>query len=114
MFWYNTSPGLNNVPPNAFKAMTAENLIHLFGLILEFWEYRIDFVEWHEGQVVPVPKSGNLFDPNKWRGVNLMDIGAKLFSSIMCKRLFCIIKIMDAQHSSVPHLGLVVQTTIFS
>ena len=31
------SLGLNNAPPNAFKAMTAENLLHLFGFIVEFW-----------------------------------------------------------------------------
>ena len=87
------SPGLNNVPPNAFKAMTQENLIHFFELIIEFWEDRLDFTEWHEGKVVPVPKSGDLSDTKKWRGVNLMDIGAKLFSSMMCKRLFKIIKL---------------------
>ena len=52
------SPGLNNVPPNTFKAMISENLIHLFDFIVECWEYRLDFVEWHEGQVVPVPNSG--------------------------------------------------------
>ena len=108
------SPGLNNVPPNAFKAMTAENLLHLFDFIVKFWEDRLDFFEWHEGQVVPVPKSGDLFDPNKWIGVNLMDIGAKVISIIMCKRFFCIIKKMDAQHSLVPHLGLVFQTGVLS
>ena len=30
------APVLNSVPPNAFKAMTAENLLHLFDFILEF------------------------------------------------------------------------------
>ena len=85
-------PGLNGVPPNAFKAMMAENLLHLFDFILEFWEDRLDFVECHEGQDVPVPKSGDLSDPNKWSGVNLMDIGAKVFSRMMCKRLFKVIK----------------------
>ena len=54
--------------------MTAENLLHLLDFIVEFWEDRLDFVEWHEWQVVPVPKSGDPFDPNKWRGVNLMDV----------------------------------------
>ena len=67
--------------------MTAENLLPLFDFILEFWEDRLDFVEWHEVQVVPVPKSGDLSDPNKWRGANLMDIGDKAFISMMCKRL---------------------------
>ena len=39
-----------------------------------------------------VPKSGDVSDPNKWRGVNLMDIGAKVFINMMCKRLFKMIK----------------------
>ena len=101
------SPGPNNAPPNAFKAMTAETLLHLFDFIVEFWEDRLDSVECHEGQVIPVPKSGELFDPNRWRGVNLMDIGAKVFSSIMCKHLFCIIKKYECttQFGSSPGVG---------
>ena len=87
--------GLNSVLPNAFKAMTAENLLHLFEFILELWEYRIDFVEWHEGQVVPVPKIGDLYNLKKCRGVNLMDIGAKVFSSMVWKRQFNVIKAHD-------------------
>ena len=37
--------GLNGVPPNALKVMTAENLLHLFDFILEFWEDRLELVE---------------------------------------------------------------------
>ena len=86
------SPGLNGVLPNAFKSMSEENLCHHFDLVTEFWEDKVDFKECHEGQVFPVPKIGDLSYPNKWRGVNLMDIGAKVFSSLICKRLFKIIK----------------------
>ena len=49
----NKAPALNVIPPNAFKSMKKENLQHHFDFITEFWEDRIDFVEWHEGQVVP-------------------------------------------------------------
>ena len=73
--------------------MTPENLLHLFDFIIEFWEDILDFIEWHEGQVVPVPKSGYLSYPNKRRGLNLMDVGAKFFGSMMCKRLFKTIKL---------------------
>ena len=52
----NKAPGLNNAPPNAFMAMTPENLLHLFGFIIEFWGDRLDFIEWHEGQVFRCPK----------------------------------------------------------
>ena len=81
------SPGLNNVPLNAFNHTSEENLRHHFVFITEFLEDKVNFEEWHEGQVVPVPKIGDLVDPNKWIGVNLMDIGAKVFSSLIYKRL---------------------------
>ena len=72
--------------------MSEENLRNYFNFITEFWEDKVDFEECHKGQVVPVPKNGYLSDPNKWIGVNLMDIGSKVFSSLICKRLFKIIK----------------------
>ena len=99
--------GLNNAPPNAFKAMTPENLLHLFDFTIEFWEDRLDFTEWHEEQVVPVPKSGDLPNPNKWRGVNLMDIGAKVFRSMMFKILFKRIKLdgCPTKFGSSPGVG---------
>ena len=56
----NKAPGLNEVPPNAFTAMSPENLKVHFNFILEFWNDNMDFEEWHEGQLVPVPKSGDL------------------------------------------------------
>ena len=58
--------GLNKDPPSSFKAMKDTNLRYCFNFILEFFEGTIDFEEWHEGQIVPVPKSGDLSDSNKW------------------------------------------------
>ena len=37
------SPGLNGVPPFAFKSMSEENLCHHFKFITEFWEEKVDF-----------------------------------------------------------------------
>ena len=101
------SPGLNGVPQNDFKSMSEENLRHHLDFITEFWEDTVDFGECHEGQVVLVPKSGKLSNPNKWRGVNLMDIGAKLFRSLICKSLFKIIKKhgVKYQFGSSPGVG---------
>ena len=39
------SPGLNGVPPNAFKSMSEENLRHHFNFITKFWEDKVDFEE---------------------------------------------------------------------
>ena len=41
------APGLNNVPPNAFKTMYATNLLRHFNFILELWEDRLYYLEWH-------------------------------------------------------------------
>ena len=38
-------PGLNGIPPNAFKAMDKENLRRHFDFITEFWNGLIDFKE---------------------------------------------------------------------
>ena len=101
------APGLNGVPPNSFKAMSPKNLKVHFNFILEFWNDNLDSEEWHEGQVVLVSKSGDLSDPNKWRGVNLMDIGSDIFISLLCKRLFSITKKhgVKYQFGSSPRLG---------
>ena len=101
------SPGLNDVPPDAFKALTVDNLKTLLDFLNSFWDDEVDFEEWHEGQMVPVPKSGDLSDPSKWRGVTLMDLGSKIFSSIMCTRLFRIIDKhgVKYQFGSTPGVG---------
>ena len=95
------------MPPNAFKSLSNKNLTHLLTYFNQYWKVEADFAEWHEEQLVPVTKSGNLSDPNKWRRVTLMDIGSKMFSNILCERLFKLIKKhgVKYQFGSNPGLG---------
>ena len=99
--------GINKVPPNAFKSLNNSNLAHLLTFFNQYWEGDVDFAEWHEGQLVPVPKIGDLSDPNTWRGVILMNIRSKVFSSILCARLFQVIKKhgVKYQFGSTPGVG---------
>ena len=63
------SPGLNGVPPNAFKAISPENLKVHFNFILEFWNDNMDFEEWDPigpHSLVPV-----LIDP---RAINIKNV----------------------------------------
>ena len=101
------SPGLNDVPPDVFRALSNQNIDILLNFYNAYWKGNIDFDKWHEGCVVPVPKIGDLGDPNKWRGVTLTDIGSKIFSSILCTRLFKIIKShgVKYQFGSMPGVG---------
>ena len=99
--------GLNGVPPNAFKDMSPKNLKVHFNFILEFCYDNLDFEEWNEEQVVPVPKSGGLLYPNKWRGVNLMDIGSKIVLVVFCEK-YCLASLKNRvlNISLDPHLAL--------
>ena len=83
---------LNKVPLNAFKALNNDNLTHLLEFFNKYWLEETGFDECHEGQILPVTKSGDLSDPKKWRVIILMDIGANIFIRILCEHELHIIK----------------------
>ena len=62
----NKLPGLNDVPPEAFKSLSEANKKPSTCFFVAYWNDEVDFAEWYEGQFVPIPKKGDLFDPNKW------------------------------------------------
>ena len=55
----------DDVPTDAFKSLDNQNLLTLMNFFNSYWVEEPDFTEWHEGQLVPVPKSGDLSNPNK-------------------------------------------------
>ena len=93
--------GLNDVPPEAYKAMDEECRRRVYTYVCKFFEGDADYEGWHRGQCVPVPKSGDLSNPNKWRGVMMMDVCSKIFSIIMNGRAFVVLK----QHGTVFQFG---------
>jgi hypothetical protein len=59
--------------------------------VCDFFEGRVDHEGWHQSQCIPVPKRGDLSDPNKWHGIMLMDMCSKVFSSVMTTRAFSLL-----------------------
>jgi hypothetical protein len=101
--------GLICVPAEAFKAMCNANLLHIYKHVNDFFVGTADHEQWHrsQSQCVPVPKSGDLSDPNKWCGIMLMGVGSKIFSSVMNEQAF---KLLDKsgtkfQFGGTPELG---------
>ena len=76
------------MPPDAFKCLDGINRKQVYHYIVDFWENDADYWEWHTGLGVLVPKKGDLSDPNKWRGINLMDVCLKIFSIILNDHLY--------------------------
>lgn len=101
------SPGLNGIPPEAYKAMNVVTRRRVHEYVTAFFEGDADYEGWHASQCVPVPKSGNLYDPNKWRGVMLMDVCSKIFSSVMNGCAFRLLELHGTrfQFGGTPTLG---------
>ncbi len=99
--------GLTGVPLEAFKAMSPANLRHVYKNVNDFFLGNTNHEQWHHSQCVPVPKSGNLSDPNKWQGVMLMDVCSKIFSSVMNSRAFKLLEQHGTQFQfgGTPELG---------
>ena len=107
------SLGLNGVPPNASKALDKKNLTWLLLFYNKFWRIQADSDQWHEGQIFPVPKRGDTYNPNKWWGITPMHIGNKIYSSIMCGQLFKIISKQGVKCQFGYTPGVVYQDGIF-
>ncbi len=101
------SPGLNGIPPEAFKAMNGRMRWQVHRYVADFFEGIADNEGWHQSKCVPVPKLGNLSDPNKWQGAMLMDVCSKVFSSVLNGRAFCLLKLHSTKFrfGGTPTLG---------
>ncbi len=87
------SPGLIGILPEGLKAMGKGMQRRVHQCIADFFDGTQDYEGWHCSQCVPVPKKGNLSDPNKWGGVMLMDVASKVFSSVMNDQAFQLLEL---------------------
>jgi hypothetical protein len=87
--------------------MLTANLRHVHKHVNDFFLGDMDHEQWHRSQCVPVPKSGDLANPNKWRGVIIMDVCSKKISSIMNGRAFKLLETQRTkfQFGGTPELG---------
>ena len=86
------APGLNGVPLEALKTMNPIMRREIHGLVSDLFEVKADYKSWHKSRCVTVPKTGDLANSNKWRGIMLMDICSKILSSLMTTRVFKLLK----------------------
>ena len=51
------------------------------------WEERCVSQEWANAIIIPIPKKGNLYCCDNWRGIALLDMVGKLAARIVQNRL---------------------------
>ena len=103
----NKAPGISGVTVEAIKALEAPIRSRIHRLIVEFWEGKKDHEEWHINLLACLPKSGDLADPNKWRGICLIDMTSKICSCLINERLHKVLKKhgLETQSGSTPERG---------
>eukprot|EP00957_Ditylum_brightwellii_P055384 4197590-Ditylum_brightwellii.AAC.1 len=84
--------GPSGIASNALKydlendnANYLATVIH--AMILEFWEGTLDFESWRSGALTPVPKKGDLSNPNKWHPFCLLETTYKTLACIFARRI---------------------------
>lgn len=80
------SPGANRLPPNTFKYLDKENLIHLLEILTLVWNTDYEPETWHMVKLIILPKKGDLADLINHRGISLFDIASKILSSFIANR----------------------------
>ena len=75
---------MNGISPNIVKVLDGKNKFLLFTFIREWMENKdVVYDEWLMSRLVPLPKKGDLFDLNNWRGINLLDVASKIESIVL-------------------------------
>ena len=83
----NKAPGIDNIPPELLKDggnNIREWLLRICRLI---WYKESTPDEWGKGIILPLPKKGDLSFCNNNRGITLLDIAGKVFSTIQLMRV---------------------------
>ena len=81
--------GDSKIPAEYLKALrgSPQGMALLMGAIEDFWSRDVTPEEWNSLRLKTLPKSGDLSNVGKWRGIYLMDIVCKAVSKVMERRL---------------------------
>ena len=83
----NKAPGNDQLPAELFKAdpSLAADILH--PLFTKIWNNNTIPTTWSTGNIVKLPKKGDLTNCNNWRGITLLSIPSKIFSRIIINRI---------------------------
>jgi hypothetical protein len=79
--------GDDSITGEMLKAGDPNTLKYLLILYNQVWQNELPPKQWKNGNIVKLPKNGNLTDCNNWRGITLQSIPGKVFLSIILERM---------------------------
>ncbi|VDI48062.1 blast:Craniofacial development protein 2 [Mytilus galloprovincialis] len=81
------APGIDQLNAELFKADVKQTSDILYPVFKEIWENNIIPDNWSEGDIIRIPKKGDLTNCNNWRGITLLSIPSKVFCKILISRI---------------------------
>lgn len=83
----NKASGNDQLPAEIFQAdpNLAADILH--PLFTKIWNKNTIPTTWSEGNIIKLPKKGDLTNCNNWRGITLLSIPSKNFSKILIDRI---------------------------
>jgi len=81
------SRGVDNIPPEVIKAMDNISVNALHHIINRIWNEEQIPDDWRKELLVKLPKKGDLFLCNNWRGITLLSIPSKILCSVILQRI---------------------------
>jgi len=82
------SPGPNGIPIEMYQGLSKIAKRKVYTMISQYWldpNYEVD--DWHKVDLVLLKKTGDPTQPKNYRPIALLDVLAKVISSIIAKRL---------------------------
>ena len=110
------APGLTNLPVDALKALTGDNLKVTVDLLRKYWTNETEgYPEWKRAALKVLFKGkGSQKDLGNYRGIVLQDAFARIISALIAQRLYRIIDLhgMPEQLGFTPKVGTADATLI--
>ena len=96
----NKAAGSDGIAAELFKVCTGENAVVLGKLFEKVWSEEKIPEEWLKGNIIKLPKKGDLKDCNNWRGVTLLNVASKIFARCIFERIQSPIDNMLRKHQA--------------
>ena len=80
------SPGLDNIPPSVWKLPNLRK--DLLGFCNDALINKVIPKAWTTASIIPIPKKGDLTNPNNYRGISLAPVAAKVFNKLLLNRIY--------------------------
>ena len=81
------APGTDQLNAELFKIDPVQAANTLHPVFHKIWEQAVIPNSWSEGNIIKIPKSGDLTNCNNWRGITLLSIPSKVFCIILISRI---------------------------